>query len=105
MNATSQLQYYVYGLGSNDASVFHIGVTDQNPDTKKQEIYSSLAGNEIIQLNKSTGEGKTDADLDLFEIEAFPSVDAAQEAVAFWIGYFQSLGLSMRRISSQTGFK
>lgn len=91
MNVNSSLRYYVYGLGFQDGSIFHIGVTDQNPEAKKLGLSYSLPGNESLYPQQHISQ--SNSELDAFAIEDFPTLDAAQEAASFWLSYFQSLGL------------
>lgn len=82
MNANNSLRYYVYGLELQDGSIFEIGVTNQDPDSRKAGIFST----------------PSNGDPERFTIEDFPTLEAAQEALSFWLNYFRFLGLKALKL-------
>jgi hypothetical protein len=95
VNANDPLRYYVYGVELKNSSMFKIGVADTNPETRKAELYSALQNSEPLCPEKYLSE--TGVGLDLFSLEDFSNLDAAQEAASFWLSYLQSLGLTVQR--------
>lgn len=91
-NNEIHLHYCVYGMSSSDAAVLHVGVTSKAQQPENVE-------NRSARVSELPGNCAEDASAKcepyLFEIESFPTIDGAREAVAFWRRYFRFLGLAV----------
>jgi hypothetical protein len=95
MRANNTTQYYVFGLILRDYPAFHIGVADHSLDKGKQEIDCMLVDDDAVQIPELRSRRTFNIEFDLFEIESFSSLDAANEAVTFWTSSFRLLGLNL----------